>query len=187
MAGGGTGCLRDTYAQARLVRLSTLELLRQAEQELNDGDKAAPKTLGRLRRQLLKQGDIEGLEELLELAQRLDDRGAFSPIRSGRTSVFPQSPAARETQRPPSGAARCLRRAGRCTLRRSNRRRADLPIAFRDRVERTRMARDVHLHRLCRRGARGWCGNRGLASIRTSKELTPVTPKRCLTRSHCRR
>jgi hypothetical protein len=60
------------------VRLSTLELLRQAEQELDDGSTTAPKTLESLRRQLLRQGDIPALEQLLDLAGRLDDNGALA-------------------------------------------------------------------------------------------------------------
>ena len=60
------------------MRLSTFELMQQAEQELDDGRKTAPKTLERLRRELLKQGEIPGLEQLLELARRVDDRGSLA-------------------------------------------------------------------------------------------------------------
>ena len=62
-----------------LVRLDTNdELIRRAERELAEGDRAAGKTLERVRQRLLEQEDVEGLEGLLELAGRLDKRDDFT-------------------------------------------------------------------------------------------------------------
>jgi hypothetical protein len=55
--------------------LDTNELIRRAEQELADGNRSARKTVERARRELLKKRDTQGLEQLLDLAGRLDDAG----------------------------------------------------------------------------------------------------------------
>lgn len=55
--------------------MDTDELIRRAERELAEGNRAARKTVERVRRELLKQRDAEGLESLLVLAGRLDDGG----------------------------------------------------------------------------------------------------------------
>ena len=55
--------------------MDTNELIRQAEQQLATGDRSARKTLDRARQALLRQRDTQGLEHLLELADRLDNRG----------------------------------------------------------------------------------------------------------------
>jgi hypothetical protein len=53
-------------------------LIRRAEQELADGSRSARKTLERARRECLKERDAEGLEQVLDLAGRLDDGGDLS-------------------------------------------------------------------------------------------------------------
>ena len=50
-------------------------LIRLAEQEAADGSRSAKKTLERARGRLLRKQDSDGLERLLEVADRLDDAG----------------------------------------------------------------------------------------------------------------
>jgi uncharacterized membrane protein len=58
-----------------IVQLDANELIRLAERELAEGERRAPKTLERARRDLLKRRNVKGLEGLLELAARCDDGG----------------------------------------------------------------------------------------------------------------
>ena len=53
-------------------------MIRRAEQEAADGNRSARNTAERARRKLVKERDTEGLQRLLEVANRVENSGSLS-------------------------------------------------------------------------------------------------------------
>jgi hypothetical protein len=68
-----TGFLRPIGDRGTLVRLGTDSLIQRAAQETADGNPAAKRTAERARRRLLSDRDTDGLQRLLDVADRIEN------------------------------------------------------------------------------------------------------------------